>query len=218
MKAITVKAPLAWSIFNANYTDMSHYEPIDCPAQLAIHAVKSAYSFDTETADVQRGKIPRPHCLKFFKDTGIVTPAANRLPLGQVVGVVTVESCVDKLSRWDWIISNPIPIKRFDYKGQAGIYEIPDERINYDCSKNPIIEECGYKSKGNPRGQWWVTVWPHPYTKNHYSYSAAMPAAGYAYAGGVMGSSGIPGHSLLHGCYADPEEALQAGIEELYQP
>ncbi|MBN3875262.1 hypothetical protein [Nostoc sp. JL23] len=196
MKAITVKAPLAWAIFNANYTDMSYYEPIDCPTQLAIHAVKSAYSFDVE---------------KFFKDTGIVTPPANRLPLGQVVGVVTVESCADKLSRWDWIITNPKSIKRFDYKGQTGIYEIPDERINYDCSKNPIIEECGYKSKGNPRGQWWVTVWPHPYTKNHYSYSAAI-------AGGVMGSSGIPGHSLLHGCYADPEEALQAGIEELYQP
>ncbi|QLE47919.1 hypothetical protein FD724_07180 [Nostoc sp. C057] len=100
------------------------------------------------------------------------------------------------------------PIKQFDYKGQPGIYEIPDDQIDYDCSKNPIIEESGYKSKGNPRGQWRVNVWPHPHVENHYSYAVAI-------AGGVMGG-GIPGHTLLHGCYADPEVALQAGIEELY--
>lgn len=193
MKAITVKGPIAWAIFNANYTKLLRYEPVDCPTQLAIHVVKTTYASEVE---------------KFFKNTGIVTPPANRLPLGQVLGVVTVESCADKLSRWDWIINNPIPIRQFDYKGQPGIYEILDDRINYDRSKNPIIEECGYKSNGNPKGQWRVNVWRHPHIENHYSFAVAI-------AGGVMGS-GIPGHTLLHGCYGDPEEALQAGIKELY--
>ncbi len=193
MKAITIKAPIAWAIFNANYTDLFYFETLDCPIQIAIHAGKSAYSFDVQ---------------ELFKRTGIITPPANRLPLGQVLGVVTVEACINRDSRWDWIISNPIPIKHFDYKGLPGIYEIPDERIDYDSSKNPIIEESGYKSKGNPRGQWRVNVWPHPYTENHYSFAAAI-------LNGVMGG-GIPGHDTLHGCYGDPEEALQAGIKELY--
>jgi hypothetical protein len=121
---------------------------------------------------------------------------------------VTVETSADCFSHWDWKISNPILIKRFAYKGQLGIYEIPDSRIDFDCSKNPIIEESGYKSEGNPKGQWRVTVWPHPHTENHYSFAAAI-------LNGVMGG-GIPGHDTLHGCYSDPEEALQAGIKELY--
>jgi hypothetical protein len=195
MKAITVKGPIAWAIFNANYTTLLRYEPVvDCPAKLAIHVGKSTSKLDVE---------------RFFMNTGIATPAANRLFLGQVIGIVTVETSADRYSHWDWKISSPIPVKQFDYKGQPGIYEIPDDCIDYDCSKNPIIEECGYKTKGNPKGYWRVNVWPHPHIKNHYSYAVAI-------AGGVM-SGGIPEHDLLHGCYGDPEEALQAGIKELYE-
>ncbi|MHC5779293.1 hypothetical protein [Nostoc sp.] len=193
MKAITVKAPIAWGIFNADYRSLYRYEFINCPTQLAIHVSKSCSSADIK---------------KFSQATQIFSPDCGRLLLGQVVGVVEVKECVERYSDFLWKISNPMPIKQFDYKGQLGIYEIPDSRIDYDFSKNPIIEECGYKFKGNPRGQWRVAVWPHPATANHYSYSVAI-------LNGVMGG-GIPGHDLLHGCFADPEEALTAGIKELY--
>lgn len=193
MKAITVKAPLAWAIFNTNYRSLYRNEFINCPTQLAIHVGKFCSSADIK---------------KFSQATQIFPPDCGRLLLGQVVGVVEVKECVERFSDFLWKISNPIPIKQFDYKGKLGIYEIPDERIDFDFSKNPIIEECGYKFKGNPRGQWRVTVWPHPHIKNRYSFAAAILS-------GVM-SGGIAGHDLLHGCYGDPEEALQAGIEELY--
>jgi hypothetical protein len=193
MKVITVKAPLAWAIFNAQQNTLFRYDFIDCPARVAIHVAKSCSSLDVE---------------RFFKIKRIVTPPPSRLLLGQVIGVVDVGSCVEHSSGWDWNISNPTPIKQFDYKGQTGIYEILDDRIDFDCSKNPINEESGYKLKGNPRGRWRVTVWPHPHTENQYSFAATID-------GGVM-SGGIAGDTLLHGCYGDPEEALQAGIKELY--
>ncbi|MEH2148630.1 hypothetical protein [Nostoc sp.] len=195
MKAITVKAPLAWAIFNANYTIIRRYESIGDLCQVAIHAGKQCSETD---------------CENFFNFTGIEIPRHNRLPLGQVVGIVDVlDSQQVDAHRWDWKVVNPKPIKHFRWKGQTSIYEIPDSQIDFDVSRNPILEECGYKSRGNPRGEWCVTVWAHPYTKNHYSYAVTI-------AGGFMGS-GIPGHDLLHGCYLDPEEALQSGIEELHQ-
>lgn len=193
MKAITIKAPIAWAIFNADYNKVTRHEAIDCPVQIAIHVGKDCSKLDVE---------------KFFRSTGIITPPANRMYLGEVIGIVTVEVCINRFSRWDWKLTNPIPINQFDYKGQPSIFEIPDSRIDYDCSKNPITQESGYKSKGNPGGQWRVTVWRHPYTENRYSYAVAIT-------GGLMGS-GISGHDLLHGCYGDPEEALQAGVKELY--
>ncbi len=195
MKAITVKAPLAWAIFSAGITIIRRYESIGSLYQVAIHAGKQCSYTD---------------CENFFRMTGIETPRPNRLPLGQVIGLVDVVDCqqVDS-SRWDWKVANPRAINRFHHKGQLGIYEIPDDWIDYDCSKNCILEECGYKLKGNPRGQWRVTVWPHPCTENHYSFAVGV-------GNGVM-SGGIPGFSTLHGCYGDPEEALQAGIKELYK-
>ncbi|MDM9583072.1 hypothetical protein [Nostoc sp. GT001] len=194
MKAITVKATLAWAIFNANLTVIRRYESIGFLKQVAIHAGKQC---------------TRSDCENFFRMTGIKPPHHNRLPLGQVIGLVDVVDCqqVDS-SRWDWKIANPKPINRFHHKGQLGIYEIPDDWIDYDCSKNCILEECGYKSQGNPRGQWRVTVWPHPYEEEHYCFAVGM-------GGGVM-SGGILGLSTLHGCYLEAEEALQAGIKELY--
>ncbi|MDZ8138215.1 MAG: hypothetical protein RM049_23395 [Nostoc sp. DedQUE04] len=196
MKAITVKAPLSWAIFNANFTVIRRYESIGFLKQVAIHASKQC---------------TRSDCENFFRMTGIKTPPHNRLPLGQVVGLVDViDSQQVDANRWDWKIANPRSINRFHHKGQLGIYEIPDDWIDHDCSKNCILEECGYKSSCNSRGQWRITVWPHPNTANHYSFAVGI-------GGGVM-SGGIPGHDTLHGCYSDPEKALQVGIKELYQP
>jgi hypothetical protein len=197
MKAITVKAPLAWAIFNAEHTTLYRNEHIDANTQLAIHVGKFCTNPDVE---------------EFSRKLGQIIPSRGRLFLGQVVGVVEVMGC-DRISgnvSRKWILGNPRPIKRFGWKGQAQLYEILDNRIDFDASKNPILEESGYKFSGNPRGEWRVTVRPHPYEEDRYSYAVGI-------AGGFMGS-GIPGHSLLHGCYLEPEEALQAGIKELYRP
>ncbi|RCJ20110.1 hypothetical protein A6S26_05160 [Nostoc sp. ATCC 43529] len=195
MKAVTVKAPLAWAIFNAGHATLYRNEHIDCPAQLAIHVGKFCTQPDVE---------------EFSRKSGLILPPRDRLFLGQVVGVVEVVRCQRVRANYSrvWMLANPRPIKRFGWKGQTQLYDIPDDRIDFDASKNPILEESGYKFSGNPRGEWRVTVWPHPTEEDRYSYAAGI-------AGGVMGG-GIYGHTLLHGCYGDPEEALQAGIKELY--
>ncbi|XHR83264.1 MAG: hypothetical protein ACFKPT_02520 [Gloeotrichia echinulata GP01] len=48
-------------------------EAIDCPIQIAIHVGKDCSKLDVE---------------KFFRNTGIVTPPANRMLLGEVIGIV----------------------------------------------------------------------------------------------------------------------------------
>ncbi|WP_445634603.1 hypothetical protein NSTC745_06425 [Nostoc sp. DSM 114161] len=195
MKAITVKAPLVWAIFNAGHSTLYRNEHIDCPSELAIHVGKFCTQPDVE---------------EFSRKSGLILPPRDRLFLGQVIGVVDVVRCQRISANYSrvWHIANPRPIKRFCWQGQSQLYEIPNGEIDFDADKNPILEESGCKFKGNPRGEWWVTVWRHPHVENHYSFSASI-------AGGVM-SGGIPGDTLLHGCYGDPEEALQAGIKELY--
>ncbi|MFN6572356.1 hypothetical protein [Dendronalium sp. ChiSLP03b] len=193
MKAITLKAPLVWAIFNANLSTIRHKEYLDPGTQLAVHAGKSCSVVDVE---------------KFSKRLGISIPPRERLFLGQVVGVVSIVECCPfsgNMAR-EWVLAKPKPIRRFYWRGQAWVYDIPDERIDFDTSKNPVAEESGYKFSGAPKGEWRVTVWPHPSEENFYSYAVAI-------AGGFLGN-GILGHTTLHGCYPDAEEALQAGIEQ----
>ena len=195
MKAITVKAPIAWAIFNNNLTIIRHNEWIN-PTSIAIHVGKSCYKLDVE---------------KFSKILGVEVPPPSRLLLGQVVGVVDVGECrkgSQSIAR-EWVLSSPRPIKRFFWQGQAWIYEIPDSEIDFDISKNPILEESGYKFSGDFKGKWRVTVYPHPHMDSHYSFSVSVA--------GAISGNGIPGFSRLHGCYQNPEDALIGGVKEVHR-
>lgn len=68
----------------------------------------------------------------------------------------------------------------------------------------PIISKTGFKSKGQPKGKYLVSVWQHD---NNYSYSITI-------ANGVQINPIDKGH--LFGSYPDPQSALDAGILEVH--
>ncbi|MBD2488990.1 hypothetical protein [Aulosira sp. FACHB-615] len=194
MKAITVQAPIAWAILNACITKIRRFQCVEPGTEVAIQVAK----FMTKT-----------DCENLFKKLALNPPPRVQLFFGQVIGVVEVVRCEqhETTASWDWDLTNPRHIARFRHSGQPCIFEIPDDLIDFDLSKNPILEESGRKTVGSPKGDWRVTVWAHPKVADHYAYSVAL-------AGGVLGD-GIPGYPTLHGCYEHPETALHKGIEEV---
>ena len=71
--------------------------------------------------------------------------------------------------------------------------------------KFPVLQQFGFKSRGNPGGRWRVTVWPHSEKPGHYCFSIVI-------AGGTVTA---PDGTLRHGCYESPLEALMVGIQEV---
>ncbi|MEH2086870.1 hypothetical protein [Nostoc sp.] len=68
MKAITVKAPISWAIFNAGFTTLYRNEHIEEPnTQLVIHAGKFCTSPDVEN---------------FSKKSGLIIPSPSRFSSG----------------------------------------------------------------------------------------------------------------------------------------
>lgn len=196
MKAITVQAPIAWAVFNTNLTKIRRFQSVEPGTTVAIQVAKFITGTD---------------CEKLFKKLGLESPPRNQLFLGQVIGVVEVVKCEqhETTVSWDWeLTTNPRPIARFYHAGQPCIFDIPDDLIDFDLSKNPVLEESGSKKVGNPKGEWRVTVWAHPKLADRYSYSVSI-------AGGVLGN-GIHGFPTLHGCYEDPETALSEGVKEVW--
>lgn len=150
------------------------------------------------------------------KRTDLQIPAKGRLCLGACIGIVDLVDCYyspEVYEPWGfadcyhYVIKNPRPIHRFYHKGQLGLFDIPGDLIDLDASKNPIIEECGYKSKGAPKGEWRVTVWCHAIRDGFYSYS-------YSIGAGVAQSQN---GSNEFGCFKSPESALAAGIKSVYE-
>lgn len=74
----------------------------------------------------------------------------------------------------------------------------------------PILEKIGTKSESGTNTPWYVAVHPHPLLKKKYSYLIAIyyviernpdPIADF--------------DSCLFGCYGTPDQALDAGVEQL---
>jgi hypothetical protein len=190
MKAISLKAPWAWAIFHAGKDIENRSWKSDYRGPLLIHVSKD-YTLSEYRA-----------CERI---AGVLLPPRTQLHLGQVIGVVDlVDYQLDSNSRWampkqwHWQLENPRPIKRFYWKGQLGLFDIPGSEIDRDASKNPILEEA--------TRSWRVTVWPHPLEPGKYCF-------GLGVGGGILGG-GIPGHDTYHGCFDTPEQALAAGLDE----
>lgn len=71
--------------------------------------------------------------------------------------------------------------------------------------KFPVLQQFGFKSRGNRGGRWRVTVWPHSEKPGCYCFSVAI-------AGGVMVAAD---GTVKHGCYESALEALMVGIQEV---
>jgi hypothetical protein len=201
VKSLSIRAPWAWCIMNAGKNIENRSQKTNYRGPLLIHVSKTWDEKDLEEAQ---------------KRTDLEIPAKGRLSLGACIGIVDLVDCYyspEAYEQWGFadcyhlVIKNPRPICRFYYKGQLGLFDIPDDLIDLDAFKNPIIEECGYKGKGAPKGEWRVTVWRHKTKPNHYSYSCSI-------AGGLMQ---FECGSTTTGCYFRPEDALAEGIKSIYE-
>lgn len=206
MKALSIRAPWAWCILNAGKIIENRSQKTNYRGQLLIHVSKTWSSEDLKEAQ---------------KRTDLLIPARGQLNLGACIGIIDLVDCYyspEIYGQWGFadcyhlVIKNPHPICRFYHKGQLGFFDVPDNLIDFDASKNPILEECGYKSKGSPRGEWRVTVWRHPSKPGFYSYGCAI-------AGGVAcgGEDATLEEPTLFGCFQTPEQALEEGIKSVYE-
>lgn len=127
MKAISIKQPWAWAIIyagkdveNRTWIPRDNYR-----GPLLIHASKT---FDMEGYLWILENSP-----KLFK-TEIIMPGPKRFDMGGVIGKVNFKNVCRHLDispwmfgPWGWVFENPKPIDFIPYKGQLGLFNIPDK-------------------------------------------------------------------------------------------
>jgi hypothetical protein len=121
MKAISIKQPWAWAIFNGkpveNRTWYSHYR-----GELLIHASKK---FDYDGYIWLTKNIYKPSDV----------PRVQDFEQGGFVGKVKMVDCVEYhpspffFGPWGFVFANVKSIDFIPYKGQQGIFNVPDEII-----------------------------------------------------------------------------------------
>ena len=116
MKALSIRQPWGWAIFNAgkNIENRSRYYKYR--GKLLIHSSK---------------KID-PYGYEYLRSIGIIPP--DNIPMGGIIGVVSIIGCVDKhSSKWFFgphglILKDPIQFTFIPMLGKLGFFEV-DERI-----------------------------------------------------------------------------------------
>lgn len=74
----------------------------------------------------------------------------------------------------------------------------------------PIQEFKLYKSKGSARGTYYIFVWLCPQDKSKFSFSLS-------YGGGIARFEQFPEDPYLKGVFNTSQDAINAGIEEVYR-
>jgi len=123
MLALSTRQPSAWAVFHAEKGIENRRWPwpheLPLPCRILIHASSALNEYDFGSAGI-------------FGITGQWPPRAEALPLGAIVGAVTVSDCVvDHDSPWfagpfGFVLETPALLPRpVPCRGQRGIWEIP---------------------------------------------------------------------------------------------
>lgn len=130
MKSLSIKQPWAYAIIycGKDVENRTWYPKDNYRGPLLIHASKS---FDTEgytwiVENYQKLNIN----LQTF-------PAPSEFLKGGIIGKVNFKSlkrCTEyspwMFGPWGWVLENPEPIDFIPYKGQLGLFNVPDEIIS----------------------------------------------------------------------------------------
>ena len=124
MKCLSVRQPWAWAIISGLKTIENRSWSTRHRGPLAIHAglSRAEYRLGFDFDRLMPG-----------------LPPAGDLAFGAIVGVVDVVDCVpyelvrDRLFAeplgWCWILADPRPIELVPWRGQLGLFEVPDAII-----------------------------------------------------------------------------------------
>lgn len=120
MKALSIRQPWAWLIVAGikpveNRTWRTHYR-----GPLVIHAGKHPASETIERIERRFGvSIPREQ-LQFGGIVGVV----------ELVDVVTTSHSSFYTGPYGWVLQNPRCVKFVPWRGQQGLFDVPDDVIN----------------------------------------------------------------------------------------
>ncbi len=150
MKALSVKQPWAWAIFHGkdveNRTWTTNYR-----GPLLIHASKA---FDEAGYDwLLENVLCNTHINLTIEDL----PAKKDFQMGGIVGKVELVKMVRSkdyspwmFGPWGWVLEKPEPMKFIPYRGQQGLFNVPDHiadpgKPNPDWCMNQF--ECNINDK-----------------------------------------------------------------------
>jgi hypothetical protein len=118
MKALSVCQPWAWAIVHGIKTVENRSLPTRHRGPLVVHASKSRHYLGDDFADLLPG-----------------LPPVQQLDFGALVGVVEVVGCVPVVEvegdpfatgPWCWLLAGARPIGPHAFKGQVGLFHVPD--------------------------------------------------------------------------------------------
>ncbi len=120
MKAISVRQPWAWAIFHGKPVENRSW-PSRYTGPLLIHASKTfdhiGYHWLLKHRELLTGSPPHPDNYKF----------------GGIIGKVVMVNCVAYLRSpffagpWGFVFENPQEQPFIPYRGQLGIFNVPDD-------------------------------------------------------------------------------------------
>lgn len=124
MLALTIRQPWAWAIFNA-HKDVENREwpwprKRRLPHRILVHTSKTMTGLEYDSG---------AQCI--FQVSSIEVPAKDELPLGGIVGAVTVTGCVTHSeSMWfggafGWTLEHPVALPRvIPCLGERGLWTV----------------------------------------------------------------------------------------------
>ena len=123
MKALSIRQPWAWLIVNG-YKDIENRSwSTDFRGRIYVHAGKR----------VKQGDFPEQRDY-IRRESGLILP--EELPLGAIVGEVTIADCVDTSSNpwfcgpYGFLLSSPVAYKDpIPYRGQLGFFQVEEDKL-----------------------------------------------------------------------------------------
>lgn len=120
MKAISVQQPWAWGLLNGKPVENRTW-PTSYRGPILLHAGKR---FDEDGWD---------DFVDLCNQTGIPVPDKDSMKRGGFVGISDLVDCVTHhnspwfFGPYGFVMANARPIEFIPYRGQLGIFEVPDE-------------------------------------------------------------------------------------------
>ena len=140
MKAITIRQPWAWAIFNAGKNIENRTWETNFRGTICIHAGKTLAKKAYEEGCLEIESLLSPSKLSRFiiKKVSIEFPSYDEMPRGAIIGAVDIVDCVTQhSSKWfekggfGFVLAHPILFETpIPCNGQLGIWQLHEELLS----------------------------------------------------------------------------------------
>jgi hypothetical protein len=152
MKALSLKQPWAWLIFNGKDVENRKWAT-KYRGQLLIHASKK---WDAEGEEFILSHLVKKH--RILIPRGLPSEHHHEISYGAIVGMVDVINCVRQYdSPWffgpyGFVLRNALRFKKpFPFKGALGLFEVPKPIVKEVAWENMV--QCAVMLDGKSTGK-----------------------------------------------------------------